>query len=118
MKDNCITIHQRNIQLVATEMFKAYKGLEPELMMEIFELDLGRSKKDFRRPNVNTETWGKCSIRYFGPVVWDDMLPDKYKSIQKLEKFQEEIAKWVPEKCPCTVCKEYLAGVGHIVTFG
>jgi hypothetical protein len=117
MKDNCITIHQRNIQLVATEMFKAYKGLEPELMMEIFELDHGRSKKDFRRPNVNTETWGKNSIRYFGPVIWDDLLPDKYKSIQKLEKFQEEIAKWVPKKCPCGLCKEYLAGVGHIVTF-
>ena len=66
---------------------------------------------------MNTETWGKNSIRYFGPVVWDDMLPDRYKSIQKLEKFQEEIAKWVPEKCPCIVCKEYLAGVGHVVVF-
>ena len=116
-KDNSITIHQRNIQLVAVEMFKVLKRLEPELLMENFELDLGRSKKTFRRPNVNTETYGKHSLRYFGPVVWDDLLPEEYKSIRKLEKFQEEIKKWIPEKCPCTLCKQYLAGVGHIVTF-
>ena len=116
-KDYSITIHQRNLQLVAVKMFKVLKGLEPELTKEIFELDHGRSKKTFKRPNVNTETYGKNSLRYFGPVVWDDLLPDKYKSIQTIEKFQEEIKGWIPEKCPCSLCKEYLAGVGHIVTF-
>ena len=116
-KDNSITIHQRNLQLVAVKMFKVLKGIEPELTKEIFELDHGRSKNTFRRPNVNTETYGKNSLRYFGPVVWDDILPDKYKSIQTIEKFQEEIKGWIPEKCPCTLCKEYLSGVGHIVTF-
>ena len=116
-KDYSITIHQRNLQLVAVKMFKVLKGLEPDLMNEIFELDHSRSKKTFKRPNVNTESYGKKSLRYFGPVVWDDLLPEKYKSIQTLEKFQAEIADWIPDKCPCSLCKEYLSGVGHIVTF-
>ena len=45
-------------------------------------------RKTFIIPNVKTEYWGKLSLRYFGPVVWDIMLPEKYKNIEELKKFQ------------------------------
>ena len=61
--------------------------------------------------------YGKESIRYFGPIVWDDMLPAKYKSIKKLKKFKEEIKSWVPKNCPCFLCKEYVGGVGYVTTY-
>ena len=60
---------------------------------------------------------GKLSPRWFGPVVWERMLPECYKSIVLLEKFKEAIKKWVPENCPCRLCKNYVAGVGFIETF-
>ena len=37
-KDNSVTIHQRDLQVPATEIFKAKNDLSPEIMKEVFEL--------------------------------------------------------------------------------
>ena len=119
-KDNSVTIHHRCIQLLAIEMFKVVNKCGPELIRDLFKLvddERSRSGRTFFRPNVNSVHFGKESIRYFGPVVWDDMLPAKYKSIKKLKKFKEDIKKWTPTNCPCTLCKEYVGGVGFVTTF-
>ena len=117
-KDNSVTIHQRNIQLVAIEMFKVTKGLEPELIRDLFVFDENTNRdRTFHRPNVNSKYNGENTIRYFGPIVWDNMLPSKFKSIETLEKFKMDIKKWIPENCPCSLCKEYVHGVGIITTF-
>ena len=79
-KDNSVTIHHRTIQLLAIEMFKVVNKCGPELIRDLFKLtndSRSRSKRAFFRPNVNHEQYGKESIRYFGPIVWDDMLPAK-----------------------------------------
>ena len=58
-KDNSIIIHNRNIQLLATELFKVKNGLSPSFMNEILVenaqhyYDL-RKKTDFKRNNVKT----------------------------------------------------------------
>ena len=117
-KDGSVTIHHRNIRLLATEMFKATKGLGPEIMREIFVPNNNpRSERSFHIPSVKTEHMGKNSVRYLGPIVWDDMLPEKFKTIQTVEKFKTEIKKWVPTNCPCSLCKQYVAGVGFVNTF-
>ena len=56
---------------------------------------------------------GKLSLSYFGPVVWEKMLPEKYKSIENLHRFEEEIKSWVPD-CNCRLCEEWVEGVGKI----
>ena len=35
-KDNSVSIHQRNLQVLATEMFKINRGLSPEILRETF----------------------------------------------------------------------------------
>ena len=35
-KDNFVSIHHRNFQVLATEMFKIHKGLSPEILGETF----------------------------------------------------------------------------------
>ena len=110
-KDGTVSIHHRNIQLVAIEMFKVKNGLNIEIMQSLFNLNQNdASKKSFFIPNVNTEYKRKDSIRYFGPIVWDRMLPEDLKSIQTLEEFKTEIKRWVPDNCPCSLCKEYVGG--------
>ena len=112
--DGSVTIHHRNIQLVAVEMFKVKNGLCPEIMKDLFQLRQepnGISK--FIIPRVNNEYMGKLSLRYFGPVVWETMLPEVYKEINALGKFKDDIKKWVPE-CKCRLCKTYIVGVGFI----
>ena len=94
------------------------KGIGPEIMRTLFHInDNDRSNKSFVTPNVSSEYNGKSSIRYFGPLVWDTMLPDSLKSIQNLEKFKTKVKKWVPKDCPCRLCKEYVAGLGFVTTF-
>ena len=120
-KDKSVTIHQRNLQLLAVEMFKIVKKIGPELMREIFkycdDIVKTRSDRKFYRPNVESESYGKSSTRDLGPILWDEMLPAKFKDIQKLEKFKKEIKKWSPRNCPCSLCKEYVGGVGFVTTF-
>ena len=117
-KDKSITIHQRNIQLVAIEMFKTAKEIGPDIVRDLFTFkECSRNDRTFHRPCVTTDQFGKNSIRYFGTIVWDEMLPDKFKKIVKLEKFKNDIKEWIPEKCLCLLCREYIGGVGYVTTF-
>ena len=86
------------------------------LKLFVFDVDT-RSERTFLRPNVNTVNYGEKSVRYFGPIVWDEMLPRRFKSIESLEKFKDEIGGWVPINCPCSLCREYVAGGGVVETF-
>ena len=115
IKDNSIPFHYRNIHQVAIEMFKTIHDLSPPFMKEIFvELPSRKNVPVFWRPNVNTVKRGEQSLRSFGPIVWNQMLPDHIKLCESLEKFKESIKSWYPENCPCNLCKEYEKGVGHI----
>ena len=79
--------------------------------------DVVNSDRKFQRPNVETETFGKSSTRDLGPILCDQMLPTEFKNIPKLEKSKEAVKKWSPKNCPCSLCKEYLGGVGFVTTF-
>ena len=58
-KDNSVSKHQRNLQILAIEMFKVSNGLSPVLMNDIFKLrgeqtyNL-RKLSQFYRPKVNS----------------------------------------------------------------
>ena len=85
-------------------------------MKDLFQLNTDPNcSNTFVIPKVNSEYMGKLSLRYFGPVVWETMLPDNYKSIAHLEKFQDEVKNWTPE-CKCRLCKTYIAQVGFVET--
>jgi hypothetical protein len=43
-KDNSVTVHQRNIQLVAIEMFKATKELGPKIVRDLFAFNQNSSQ--------------------------------------------------------------------------
>ena len=100
-KDESVCIHHRNIQNVAIEMFKVKNNLCPKIIKNLFQLNsYSKLGKSFFRPNVNTVYKGEASLRWFGPIVWDSMLPENLKAISTLVKFKKEIKKWVPENCP------------------
>ena len=39
-RDKSVTIHERNIQVLLTEIFKVKSGDAPEIMIEIFKFEL------------------------------------------------------------------------------
>ena len=116
IKDDSVSIHHRNVQKVAIEMFKVKNNLCPEFIKRLFHLNNTntRSNASFHRPMVNTVYYGEQSLRSFGPIVWDAMLPQRFKTISDLETFKEQIKSWVPENCVCRLCKNYIQYLGFV----
>ena len=116
-RDEGFTVHERNLQKLMTEMFKAKNRLEPHLLQGIFEAsDYNgpklRSSKHFKRPNVNTVKYGDKSLQNLGVQLWNQ-LPQSVQEIKTLAKFKADIHNWRPQKCPCDICKDYIYGLGY-----
>ena len=111
IKDNSVCNHHRNLQRVAIEMFKIKHNLCPQIVQEMFSI-MGNSK--FHRPNVNSVYNGEQSLRYFGPIVWNQMIPEEIKIVLDLEDFKNKISTWRPSGCQCRLCRSYIAGVGFV----
>ena len=119
IKDRTVSIHHKNIQYVAIEMYKVMNDLSPPIMKEIFKtagVSSNRSGRMFSRPKVNSVYKGQNSLRNVGPIVWNMMLPEKFKSCTKLSDFQKSIKAWVPQNCPCRLCKPFIQGLGFAST--
>ena len=71
------------------------------------------SRELFVNQNVRTEYYGKATLSYLGPKFWN-ILPNEIKSAASLNIFKQKIRRWKPDKCPCKLCKTYIAGVGFI----
>ena len=119
--DKSVSIHHRNIQQVAIEMYKVKNDLSPPFMKEIFNhVGIGHTTRmgdKFFRPNVEKVNKGEHSLRNYGPVLWNTMLPEKIKNCSNLGEFKNYIKSWVPEYCPCTLCKTYVNGLGYVTIF-
>ena len=77
--DNSVTIHQRNLQILATEIFKVKNSLAPKIMTEVFEIkephyNLRSEASHFKRENVKSTYYGIQSVRYSGPKIWNIVL--------------------------------------------
>ena len=117
-KDGSVSIHNRNIQILATEMFKIKNDLSPEIMTELFEqrnehhYNL-RNNVHFITPQIRTVYHGSESISFLGPKIWN-ILPDRLKNATSLEVFKIKIKKWKPQNCPCRLCRAYVQNVGFV----
>ena len=74
-KDNSVSIHHRNLQALATEMFKIHRGLSPDILREIFVPKISlynlRRNNTFERRQVHSVYHGTESLSFLGPEIWD-----------------------------------------------
>lgn len=117
-RDNSVSIHHRNIQLLAVELYKIKNNLSNDIISEIFtdRIYAGpglRKQTDFLTPPIKSVYKGESSLRYLGPLIWN-ILPNHFKEIRTLGIFKEQIKSWKPSECPCRLCKTYVHGVGFI----
>ena len=117
VKDKALTIHERNIQSLAIELFKVTQNLSNVIISNIFKkrtltYNL-RSQRDFVRDCVNTRRYGLNSLNYFAPKVWE-MIPLEIKNINSLQKFKTEIRKCAPENSSCDLCRPYVQNLGYV----
>ena len=74
-KDNSVTIHTRNLQYLATEIFKIKIGISPIIMTEIFKFSDNtthnlRSGQVLERRHNRTTNFGVESISTLGAKMW------------------------------------------------
>ena len=114
-KDNSFTVHERNIQTLAIELYKVAYGISPKIMRLVFP-----TKQNIHYPwenifqtfNVKTVHWGTETLSHIGPKIWA-IIPQTLKKLT-YSKFKRAIRLWKPNGCPCRMCKYYLDGVGFI----
>ena len=96
-KDSSVSIHKRNFQILATEMYKVSKSMSPPQITELFAqrnehpYNL-RNNTKFLQPFLNSVCCGTESILYLGPKIWG-MVSDTYKNIDSLHNFKKVINK-------------------------
>ena len=115
-KDDSVSIHHRNFQVLATEMFKIHRGLSPDILREIFVPKI--SLYNLRRNNtlrrqVHSVYHGMESLSFLCPKIWD-LVPLELKQLESLEVFKLKIKKWILFECPCRLCRTYIQQVGFV----
>ena len=84
-KDDSVSIHKRNLQVLATEMYKVSNGLPTPFMKDIFPINRNpynlRQNSQFSRPRINTVYHGTESISNLGPKIWD-LVPSNLNGIR------------------------------------
>ena len=123
-KDGSVAIHHRNLQFLATELYKVNKGIGPSFMEEIFpknpnanslDASVGAREKStfYNFDNTKKVYSGLETLRCLGPKVWD-MIPKDVKNIDSLILFKNKIKNWIPKHCPCRLCKIYIKDIGFL----
>ena len=79
IEDNSVCIHHRNLQKLATEMFKVKNQLSPKFMTKLFVQSNNpynlRSNPGFITENIKTVTYGSETLSYRGPQLWNQIPP-------------------------------------------
>ena len=106
--DNSFTIHHRNLQKLATEMYKIINNLSPSIMSFIFPYSKNpynlRNKNPFQTNNVRSVFNGLETVYFRGPKTWA-IVPTEIKESSSLLQFKSKIKKWKPVGCMCRICK-------------
>ena len=113
--DKSFSVHHRNIQSLAIELYKVQNNLSPRFMNSIFKITDKRYNlrynSTFRTSNIRTVYYGSETLSYRGPQIWKT-IPNEIKMSSSLIEFKTKIKKWTPTNCKCRICKTYIVNLG------
>ena len=118
LSDNkSFTVHHKNVQKLAIEMYKVKNELCPKIMLDLLKEVTHRYNLRngliYGSCKIKTVRYGTETITYLGPKIWS-IIPDEIRESVSLEIFRQKIKLWKPDSCPCRICKKYIANVGFV----
>ena len=116
-KQKSFSIHHKNIQSLAIEIYKFLPNASPCAMNNIFKVNQTvpynlRKRNAVHSRNPSSLRYGTETISYIAPKIWT-LVPETTKNCDSLKSFKQKIGKWKPD-CPCRLCKAYLQHVGFV----
>ena len=72
-----------------------------------------RLQTNFSLRSINTNSYSLKSLRYLAPKIWNRVLQDM-RSANSLPQFIRKIKSWIPDSCPCILCRTYIGQLGHV----
>ena len=93
-KDGSFTIHQRNAQSLAIEIYKYQHGLSLAILSEVFQVnetisyDLRMRNKLYSR-NPKTVRYGTETVSFLSPKIWS-LIPQNIKDSGSLPCFKKK----------------------------
>ena len=116
-KQHDFSIHQRNLLVLMTEIYKIVNGIAPPIKNSLFTFRLNqhnlRNFQELLTEKRNTVNYGLETVTYRAPVFWAK-LPSEYKLAGSLAAFKSKIKSWKCEICTCRLCKECQPSLGYI----
>ena len=99
-------------------MYKVKHNLAPAIMQDVFPestnpYNTRQGGDSFKTRNVKTVHYGTETLAHLGPRIWQQV-PNKIKHTTEFMEFKRLIKTWIPEKCPCRLCKTYVGNIGFI----
>ena len=116
-KDNSVSVHQKNLQLVMIEIYKTKNRLNPPFMIEIFgdkEVSYQlRSTSKLNLPKVRTTNYGTDTVWFMGQRAWAK-LPIDLKASSSLTVFRKYLKSEKSRHCNCRICKTSIYGLVYL----
>ena len=116
-EEKSFTVHHRNVQKLAIEMYEVKNELCPKILLDLFKevthpynLRSGLICGPYK---IKTVCYGTETINYLGPKIWS-LIPDEIRESASLEIFRQKIKLWYPNSCPCRICNKYIENVGFV----
>ena len=91
-KDTSFTIHHRNIQKLAIEVYKVIHNESPPIMEHIFPRISNLRNKN--PTNVHSVYNGTETISYWGPKIWAVVQGQGIKQSKQIIEFKQHIRRW------------------------
>ena len=104
------TLHERNLQLLATEISHVKNGITPKLMGDIFQF----FKKPYILRNIRMKLVYNVRLSLFTCSKICELIPSFLKEETSLAFFKKKIKTWTTNQCPCRLCQKYIGKIGFI----
>ena len=116
INDNSVSIHQRNLQLLVTEIYRTKMNINPSFMKEILverEIHYNlRVMNSVYARQPRTTAYGLETLSFLGQNLRRD-LPLHIKKSQSVKRFKKHIKVW-NFICNCRLCKSFVVNLGYI----
>lgn len=107
-QNRSVSIHNRNLKVLAIGMFKVSNFISLIKFSKFFQISISNFNypqlPKFTIPLLNSVYNCAENIFFLCPKIFE-LVPSELKKKKSLEAFKLNVKYWQPEYCPCRLCK-------------